>query len=111
MQQNFAVECPGCEYPQYFASLDRTCRQPKDNEVGLPCVEHRGQVCRVPALARDKAKFFQSLYEKSSNMILAIGDTDARLDLSPAKRRNVDAFSAPIFHERLLMEGECFSPR
>jgi hypothetical protein len=66
----------------------------------------------MPALARDKAKFFQSLYEKSSNVILAIGDTDARLDLSPAKRRNVDAFfSAPIFHERLLMEGECFSPR
>jgi hypothetical protein len=112
MQQNFAVECPGCKYPQHFASLDGTCRQPKDNEVGPPCVEHRGQVCRVPALARDKAEFFQSLYEKSSNVIPAIGDADARLDFSPAKRRDVDPFfSALTIHERLLMEGECFSHR
>jgi hypothetical protein len=66
----------------------------------------------VPALARDKAKFFQSLYEKSPNVIRAIGDADARLDFSPAKRANVDPFfSALIIHERLLTEGECFSPR
>jgi hypothetical protein len=65
----------------------------------------------VPALARQKAEFFQSLYEKRPNVILAIGDAHTRLDFSPAKRRNVDPFfSALIFHERLPMEGECFSP-
>jgi hypothetical protein len=90
--------------------LDRIGRQRKDNEVRLSCVEHRGQVCRVPALARNKAELFQSLYEKSSNVIPAIGDADARLDFSPAKRGDVDPFSALINHERLLMGGECFSP-
>jgi hypothetical protein len=35
-------------------------------------------------------------------MISAIGDADARPDLSPAKRSNVDPFfSAQIIHERL----------
>jgi hypothetical protein len=39
-------------------------------------------------------------------VIPAIGDADARLDFSPAKRRDVDPFfSALIIHERLLMKA------
>jgi hypothetical protein len=97
-----AFKGPGREYLQHLASLDPAGRQPKDYEVGPPCIEHRAQLRNVPALARDKAKFFQSFHEESSNMISAIGHADARPNLSPAKRSNVDPFfSAQIIHERL----------
>jgi hypothetical protein len=88
-KQDLAVECPGCECLQHLGGRDPACRQPEDDEVGPLCIEHHAQLRDVPALASDKPKFFQGFYEKSSNVLLAIGDTDAWPDLSPAKRDSV----------------------
>jgi hypothetical protein len=101
-QQDLAVECSGCECFQHFADLDPACGQPKGDEIGPLCIERRAQLRDIPAFASDKPKFFEGFYEEGSNVLLAIGDANARPDLSPAKRDDVGrVFLALMTHECL----------
>ena len=56
------------------------------------CVEHRAELGDIPALASDKSKFLERFCKEGSNVALAIGDTNARPDFSPAERHDVAHF-------------------
>ena len=55
-------------------------------------INQRAQVADLGALARDEAKFFQSLSQKGPNVLFAVGDTYARRDFSPAERGEPGSF-------------------
>jgi hypothetical protein len=69
------------------------------------CIEHRTQLARLHALASDKPEFFQSLCKERSNMLLAVGDADARRDFSPAERGKLGCFFDSLtIHAALLRD-------
>jgi hypothetical protein len=73
-------------------------------------VEHRAQVADLGALARDEAKFFQSLPQKGPNVLFAVGDTYARRDFSPAERGEPSRFVGfLVFHDALHHHRERMS--
>jgi hypothetical protein len=66
-------------------------------------IEHRTQLARLHALASDKTEFFQSFRKECPNMLLAVGDADARRDFSLAERCKLRCFlESPIIHAALL---------
>jgi hypothetical protein len=83
-------ECSCCEHLQHRGNFNSACRQRHDNEVGQLCIKQRAQLAGLRALAGDEAEFFQSLSEELSNVLLAVGDANARFDFSPAERSRLD---------------------
>jgi hypothetical protein len=77
------------------------------NKRGQMGLEHRVEITGLHAFAGDEAELFQGLSEKRSNVLLAIGDADARRDSSPAEFRNAEFrnlgrfFDSPAIHDAL----------
>jgi hypothetical protein len=63
-------------------------------------IQRRAQLGDILALASDKPEFLEGFYEEGSNVLLRIGDANARPDFSPAERNNVGcSFECLISHE------------